>query len=489
MSAQAVIGNYSRIAWQRELLHAAMAFMESAWYIPLFIAFVPGASLLSIPQVVVIVLANVLGAMGLVRFLALRWVRYEISRWIVLAGIVTACVVMLYVVLPTATIGGTVPLIVSSFSRGVPVFLVPPPAVTIVLIVFLWYRGIRLATLLITPVRASFGFRAGILIMALLGLVPSRALQSEMVMLLPLFFFAGLMATTLARAASLRINRDLQRATFGGHWLGLTGIIGATITGFGFLIALLLAGYGVEGAGRILKGLLSAMFAVFVVVATPILYVLEWLLRPLAEAFQRAIARLNMWQAPNPINQMPAGGDAAQQNLQQITLILNVLKFAALGIIVLAVVIVLFNMLRNRALGLSGIEREDHEKLNDESLIDNLRALLRRSAVNLQNVWAALAQFGLSRDLLSALTIRRLYARLLARAAELGYPRHLAQTPYEYQKQLRVAFPGFLSEIETVTRAYVNAHYGELPDSPEALAAMQSAVDRMIASVTKERPG
>jgi hypothetical protein len=38
-----------------------------------------------------------------------------------------------------------------------------------------------------------------------------------------------------------------------------------------------------------------------------------------------------------------------------------------------------------------------------------------------------------------------------------------------------------------VTRAYVNAHYGELPDSPEALAAMQSAVDRMIASVAKGR--
>src|SRR5581483_2520790 len=203
VSAQAVMGNYPRVAWQRELLHVAMALMESAWCIPLFIAFAPGASLLPIAQAVVIVLANVLGAMGLVRFLALRWVRYEISRWIVLAGLVTACAVMLYVVLPSTTIGSSVPLIVSSFSRGAPVFLVPPPAITIVLIVFLWYRGIRLATLLITPVRASFGFRAGILIMALLGLIPSRALQSEMITLLPLFFFAGLIATTLARAASL----------------------------------------------------------------------------------------------------------------------------------------------------------------------------------------------------------------------------------------------------------------------------------------------
>ena len=487
MTAQAVTRKYSGTLWQRELLHVALACMEGAWCIPLFIAFAPGASVLPVPQVVVIVLGNILVALALVRTMNARWIPYEVSRWIVLAGVVAACALSVYVILPVNGIGHLPPLIISSYSRGIPVLLLPAPAFTIVLTVFFWYRGIRIATMLITPVRASFGFRLGILIMMVLGLIPSTALQLEMISLLPLFFFAGLMATTLARAASLRSNRDSQRASFGFRWLGFTGLVGVAIIGVGFLITLLLAGFGVEGVGRILKGLLGALFAVFVVVVTPILYVLEWLLRPLAAAFQQILSRLREMQLQNPANALPPGGQPAQQNLEQLNMILNVMKYGTLALIVLAVVIVLFAMLRNRAMNRAAVEGEEHEKLDDEGLLDNLRALLRRGAGNLQNLLGALSQFGLSRDLLNALTIRRLYARLLARAAELGYPRQTAETPYEYQGQLKSAFPGFPADIEMVTQTYVNAHYGELPDDPNTLTAMRNAVERMIASVSKEK--
>ena len=83
---------------------------------------------------------------------------------------------------------------------------------------------------------------------------------------------------------------------------------------------------------------------------------------------------------------------------------------------------------------------------------------------------------------LNSLTIRRLYARLISRAAALGYPREATETPFEYQQQLQVAFPGFTGEIALVTHAYVNVHYGESPDSPDALAAVSTAVETMLAS-------
>jgi uncharacterized protein DUF4129 len=152
-----------------------------------------------------------------------------------------------------------------------------------------------------------------------------------------------------------------------------------------------------------------------------------------------------------------------------------------LGLIILVVVVGLFMLLRNRAEN-QGAEGEEHETLESDGILDSLRSLLRRRLGGLQKSLGALGQFGPGRDLLNALTIRRLYARLIARAAELGFPREQAQTPFEYQEKLHLAFPGFSREIEMVTWAYVNVHYGELPESREALSAVQDAVERMIAS-------
>lgn len=473
---------YRPLAWRRELLHITEISMEAVWCIPVFIAFAPGASLLPFGIDALFVIGNLLAAMGLVRYLNGRQVRYEILRWIILAGIIGASAFALTVVLPTTGIGSHAPLIISSFSGKAPV-LVPFPALTIGLIIFLWYRGISIATALITPIRASFGFRLGILMMILLALIPDARFQSQIVSLLPLFFFTGLMATSMARSASLRINRDLQRTTFGGRWIGLTGGIGAVITGVGFVGALLLAGYGVEGAAQIIRGIMGVIFAIFLLIMAPVMLILEQVMRVLANAIQSTITRINPPQISNQFQRV--NDPATQHNAQQVANILDVLKYVCIGSITLIVVLVivagLFMLLRNRASG-QAVSGEEREQLDDNAL-NGLRDLLRRGLLGLQNAVWSLGQFGLNRRLLDALTIRRLYARLIANASERGYPRDPSRTPFEYQDKLRAAFPGFDTEIGLVTQAYVNVHYGELPDSPDSLAAVQRAVERMIASV------
>jgi len=477
--------SYRPLAWRRELLHLIEIGMEAVWCIPVFIAFAPGANRLPFGTDALFVIGNLLIAMGLVRYLNRRQVRYEILRWIILAGVVGACAFALTVVLPTVGIGNTPPLIIRSFSGNAPVF-VPFPVLTIGLVIFLWYRGISIATALITPVRASFGFRLGILVMILLAVIPDARFQSMLVSLLPLFFFMGLMATSLARSASLRINRDLQRTTFGARWIGLTGIIGAVITAVGFVGSLLLAGYGVEGAAAIIKGIMGVIFAIFLVIMAPILLILEQALRGLAGAIQSIIIRFN---PPEFSKQFQQPTDqVAQQNAQQLANILDVLKYVCMGsitlLIVVGIVVGLFILLRNRATGQS-LAGEEREQLDDNAL-NGLRDLLRRGLLSLQNAMWSVGQFGLNRRLLDALTIRRLYARLIANAAERGYPRDPSRTPFEYQDKLRAAFPGFDSEIGLVTQAYVNVHYGELPDNPDALAAVKHAVDQMIARVEEK---
>ena len=81
--------------------------------------------------------------------------------------------------------------------------------------------------------------------------------------------------------------------------------------------------------------------------------------------------------------------------------------------------------------------------------------------------------------LFAAATIRLIYARLTAEAAQRGERRAPAQTPLEFLPGLGRAFPGADEDARRVTDAYINAHYGEVPDTLDKLRAIQAAWARM----------
>jgi hypothetical protein len=73
----------------------------------------------------------------------------------------------------------------------------------------------------------------------------------------------------------------------------------------------------------------------------------------------------------------------------------------------------------------------------------------------------------------SAASIRRMYASVVDMAEEAGYPRDLAETPYEHRALLYQAFPGGEAGVDAITEAYVRVHYGEVPDSREEMAQLR----------------
>ena len=81
--------------------------------------------------------------------------------------------------------------------------------------------------------------------------------------------------------------------------------------------------------------------------------------------------------------------------------------------------------------------------------------------------------------LFAAATIRLIYARLTAEAARRGERRAPAQTPLEFLPGLARAFPGADEDARRVTDAYINAHYGEVPDTLDKLRAIQAAWARL----------
>ena len=107
-----------------------------------------------------------------------------------------------------------------------------------------------------------------------------------------------------------------------------------------------------------------------------------------------------------------------------------------------------------------------------------LRDVLRRGRRRLGGAAAALSRSLVGR-FLAAMTIRRIYAHMGALAAERGYPRVPYETPYEYLPTLERSFPSNREDVTRITEAYVAVHYGEVPERPEDLAAVQTAWERI----------
>jgi hypothetical protein len=77
--------------------------------------------------------------------------------------------------------------------------------------------------------------------------------------------------------------------------------------------------------------------------------------------------------------------------------------------------------------------------------------------------------------------VRRIYANVVRLATDAGYPRARSQTPYEYLHVLRRALPERQEEVSAITEAYVAAHYGQVPDSREALDHLRACWQRIRA--------
>ena len=66
-------------------------------------------------------------------------------------------------------------------------------------------------------------------------------------------------------------------------------------------------------------------------------------------------------------------------------------------------------------------------------------------------------------------------------------PRDKTETPYEYLETLHQAFPASEKDLTIITEAYVNAHYGEVPDSHEELQRIRDCWERARERESKGR--
>ncbi|HSJ58807.1 MAG TPA: DUF4129 domain-containing protein [Anaerolineae bacterium] len=132
----------------------------------------------------------------------------------------------------------------------------------------------------------------------------------------------------------------------------------------------------------------------------------------------------------------------------------------------------------------------EYESIFDpRALARNLRAMLRGGLDRLGDLADTASRFGLGSRFLAAISIRRIYTNLLRLATDAGYPRATSETPYEYLDTLRRALPENEADAHTITEAYVNARYGQVPDTREELERIRACWQRIRSEgIEKRKP-
>jgi hypothetical protein len=338
----------------------------------------------------------------------------------------------------------------------------------------IWWRGLLMSQRLLLTDTVGFLFRLGILLLIGLLIVQAVSYRQDMTGWVLSLFLCGLVSVALARSREGVPSRRVAEQ-FNLRWFFslLVGAVGTLL--IGLLVSALLSA---ENLATVWRWLLPVRIVLAVVIFSAVWvvsYVLIWLINAAfqffspGESLQLETSILSPLQIPDEWQQpfeavAPAWGRVVQQGL---------VALVVAGLFVLLLMVVRRWRLHPSGGGEMWRESVWSSKEVGQGLLEGLRSSLR----NLAGLWSGREL----RRAYSAATVRKVYASLLALAEQRGTPRPPAQTPLEYLPTLWGAFPGWGAELQLLTRAYVDAHYGQLPDTEAELQALRDAWQRIHA--------
>jgi hypothetical protein len=328
--------------------------------------------------------------------------------------------------------------------------------------IVLWWRGMALGTSELHPRDAEARLQVGILLLMVFAVTTLFTRDEALLLYISAFFVGALPAAPLANLDLTERSRLGRRTPMGRSWWGW--IAGTTVVVM--VIALLITSLATGRSAAMLLGTLLAILLLPVVLL--IALIPQSFFDALAAALRRLGEAFNFF--PNLAQESP---QQAAQQAQQITVQVPPAVNLLIAVVVFALLVGLVLIMMRRA------ERPGRFAPNLSADVDgNLAALNRNDGGSKSQRLSSLSL----RRWLAAMTIRRLYARATHEAARRGKHRSAAQTPYDFLPSMQSAFPTAESDARAITEAYVAAHYGEVPDSQEALDALKQAWERMRAT-------
>jgi hypothetical protein len=454
---------------RRGLIFFCLAGMEMAWFTPFFLIFCrPAANwppLAGFGGLLAGQLAWMLALEGLNR-LDLDWPYYELA----VAGLIVATsLALVRLALPS--------------DMGFNLAHNPDVMVTLVLAnLFVWQRAIHATSRGLDFFSVGFSFRLGTLLLFLSWTLFYYYGDSRQVTpFLWIYFGLGLVAVALARlyekgsgARSAGARLPLRRLA------QLLLAVGATLGGAAWLSQFYTPAH--------IKAVLTWLMPLWVVLGSLLLLLAQaliWLLSPvlnwLVEVLSRWLAGID-WTAVtkllDSLARISAAAPLAGQNDKTAALpawLLTGLQVVAILLAAaLAIGLLLLSLERIRS-------RPGQDEIEEEAAEDITLGggLLGQGVRWLKTMAGLVGRYGLSRQLLAAISVQNIYANLCRLARLRGYPRRPAQPPDAYLPVLAHVFPDQDEALARITAAYMQVHYGDQPVGLAELAQLRQDYQRI----------
>ncbi len=361
----------------------------------------------------------------------------------------------------------------------------------IVVILYFYWRGVRLVHSTIEPGHVFNTMRIGIgVIIAVIVLQAATNTASSneifLLLLIPLFLMFALIAHALAQTVFVRIT---HRSGLQGSILSQERALLGIITAFGGILLLLSLLVGAVASPAFLANaqriftpiavLYDALANILALILTLLITPIIWLLnlfhfRLKDPNFQVRTAQVICKQHPHSVQctkNPPPQGSFDPLFVLSIKIVLPVL------VIILLLFIVRL-LMRRQHIRVTRHVDETHESVWSWELFwTQMRAFLRAVWLHLFPQQAGETPVQENESEISteptARSIREVYRTMLRWASQRGYPRKRDETPYEFRTRLRTRLPFTEPEISTVTEAYTAIRYGRVVPSEAEVAHIQ----------------
>jgi len=452
------------------LIHFCLAGMEAAWFTPILLfAFYwyvwDWPPLAAFGGLFGVLLAWML-ALEFLNHLAVDSPLYELS---VLALILLTSLLMVrFWLYPGTPAGdfhwlGNMVYALFNFDQGVQL-----EWVLILANLFLWQRAISATSRTVTFFRVGFNFRMGTLLLIVGASLLSYFSAQNVSSLIWAYFGLGLTAVALARVrdkatVAQSVGRALPPRRLAQVFLsvGLTVGIAAWLSLFYTLDKLKAF---LRWSNPLWTALERVLWWALALVFIPLEPLLRWLME---------ISRHIDWDG---VMEM-IGGEGETlfepghvQPSPEMLMVWTVVRYIAIGLVI--VLILGFVLLYLKKIDRSQLG-EDTEEESEETITLG-GGMLNRGVQWLRDVSNLVKRYGLSRQLLAAISVQNIYANLCRMANRRGYPRHRAQPPDDYLPALNKAFgPEAEEALSRITWAYMRVHYGDKPIGVAELTQLQ----------------
>lgn len=358
--------------------------------------------------------------------------------------------------------------------------LLPDEFVIMVMCLLMCWRGVSFVGRTDEPEAVIARFRTGVIMLFLYGLVayfrepsPGAAFY--------LFLFTGLLAMSASRLAVQGHLRGGKAIPFDKKWIIGLALSIMLLVGTSFLLGRWLRSAGLE----ILFTLYTWFLTLLLVLVSPFIWVLNEIIIFLSKSIHIGAlfqAFIDMFQRLSAIlselvNTLQGWFDSLKRLfdfnlLPQIRIPKPVVLW---GTILFFMILVLIAVNRHLRRGSEGSEDEEAGDIESMDLFELFRSALQKRLARLLGDMSNLLGLRRARRVLAAARIRRIYAKLLKFSAGLGIHRPASQTPLEFLPSLEGLFPASKSELGTITQAYLQVRYGDLPETFEEVQAVETA--------------